>query len=341
MNLLIAILAVGLLIALHEAGHFALARGTGMKVLKYSIGFFFPLLSWQSRTSGTVYQLGALPLGGFVQIKGMNPFEDGAYEDPESYQNKSPWRRILVIVAGPLSNLFVAWLVFFFLYLIGQPERINEPLIGKVVPGDPAAEAGMQEGDRVIAVNGERLTTWTDLASRINAHPGDEVTLEVQRGTAHFAIEITPKNKGGVGLIGIGQATEKVILNPGAAVIAAGAKCATLVRGTLAAIGALVSGANQNMQAVGPVGIIRMAASTLESGVSEFLALVAYLSVMFFLFNLLPVPALDGGRLLFLALEVVSRRRINPKFDAVINTIGLILLLGLFLIITIKELFLV
>jgi regulator of sigma E protease len=341
MNFLIAIIAVGLLIALHEAGHFALARGTGMKVLRYSIGFFFPLLSWRSRKSGTVYQLGALPLGGFVQVKGMNPFEDGAFEDPESYQNKSLWRRILVIVAGPLSNLLVAWLMFFFLYMIGQPERINEPLIGKVVPGDPAAQAGMQEGDRVIAVNGERVTTWTNLASHINAHPGDEIALEVQRDTAHFTLKITPKNKGNVGLIGIGQATEKVFLKPGAAVIAAGAKCATLVHGTILAIGALVSGADQNVQAVGPVGIIRIAASTLESGVREFLALVAYLSVMFFLFNLLPVPALDGGRLLFLLLEAVSRRRINPKFDAVINTIGLVLLMGLFLLITIKELFLV
>ncbi len=340
MNIIIAIIAVGLLIALHEAGHFALARGTGMKVLKYSIGFFFPLLSWRSHKTGTVYQVGALPLGGFVQVKGMNPFEEDAFEDPESYQNKSSWRRILVIVAGPLFNLLIAWLVFFFLYLVGQPERINEPVIGTVVPDNPAAGAGMQEGDRVVAVNGEPVTTWTELASRINARPEEQIALEVQRDKGQFTLEVTPKNKGGVGLIGIGPATEEVVLPPGAAMLAAGTKCADLISGTLSAIGALISGTNSNMQAVGPVGIIRIAASTLESGVREFLALVAYLSVMFFLFNLLPVPALDGGRLLFLLLEVVFRRRINPKFDAVINTIGLFLLLGLFLIITIKELFL-
>ncbi len=339
MNFLIAILAVGLLIALHEAGHFALARSTGMKVLKYSIGFFVPLLSWRSAKSGTVYQVGTLPLGGFVQVKGMNPFEEGAFEDPDSYQNKTTWRRILVIVAGPLSNLFIAWLVFFVLFMIGQPEPVAEPLIGRVVEDNPAALAGIQAGDRVLAINGEQVTTWLDLATRINAHPGDEVTLQIKRGAANLSLAVTPKSRDGIGLIGIGQATKNVTLEPGAAFIAAGAKCAVLVSGTVSAIGALFGGGGQNMQAVGPVGIIRMAAATLESGVREFLALVAYLSVMFFLFNLLPVPALDGGRLLFLLFEAVSRRRVNPKFDVVVNTIGLILLLGLFLLITVKELF--
>jgi regulator of sigma E protease len=339
MNLLIAIFAVGLLIALHEAGHFALARSTGMKVLKYSIGFFVPLLSWRSAKSGTVYQVGALPLGGFVQVKGMNPFEEGAFEDPESYQNKTTWRRILVIVAGPLANLLIAWLLFFCLYMVGQPEHINEPLIGRVVEDNPAAMAGIQAGDRILAINGEQVTTWTDLAKQINAHPGDEVTLLIARGPANFSLTVTPKDRDGIGLIGIGQATKNITLEPGAAFVAAGAKCAALVSGTVNAIGSLLGGGGQNMQAVGPVGIIRMAAATLESGVREFLALVAYLSVMFFLFNLLPVPALDGGRLLFLLYEAVSRRRVNPKFDVVINTIGLIVLLGLFLVITVKELF--
>ena len=340
MNLLIAILTIGLLIALHEAGHFALARGTGMRVLKYSIGFARPLLSWRSPKSGTVYQLGALPLGGFVQVKGMNPFEEDAFEDPESYQNRTVWQRILVIVAGPLCNLLVAWLVFFVLYMVGQPEPVDEPLIGRVVQNGPAAQAGIRDGDRIVAVDGEAIATWRGLASRINARPGEEISLRIQREGSTVTVPVVPRDKDGVGLIGIGQSTREVTLKPTAAFLAAGSKCALLIRDTLWALGGMVSGTNQNVQAVGPVGIVRIAAASLDSGARPFFALVGYLSVMLFLFNLLPVPALDGGRLIFLLAEVVSRRRVNPKFDAVVNTAGLVLLLGFFLIITAKELIL-
>jgi membrane-associated protease RseP (regulator of RpoE activity) len=247
MNSLIAILAIGLLIALHEAGHLVAARAAKMRVMRYSIGFFHPLFSWVSVRSGTLYQLGILPLGGFVQIKGMNPYEKDAFEDPESYQNRSVWRRLSVALAGPFTNLLVAWIVLTVLY--------------------------------------------------------------------------------------------SASVDPLTALIGAGQRCFEITAGTFVALAGTVTGTAENVQALGPVGIIKMAATTLETGPRPFFALFAYLSLMLAIFNMLPIPALDGGRALFLLVEAVTGRRVNAKVDLVVSTIGFVLLLGVLISMTVKELF--
>ncbi|MCP4605507.1 MAG: site-2 protease family protein [Proteobacteria bacterium] len=339
MSLLISILAVGLLIALHEGGHFFAARQVGMTVIKYSIGFFRSALSWTSKKTGTIYQIGILPFGGFVQIKGMNPFEEGAFEDHASYQMKSVWRRGLVIVAGPLANLLTAWVLLFGLYMAGHPEYVDEPRVGFTVPGGPAEKTGIRADDLVLTFNEEPLKTWVDLASRLHAHPDQEVTLEIRRGDENLEVKVVPKNKNGIGLIGIGQATQTVSLPLHIAAAAAVVKCAQIVDGIISAIGSILGGSGGAVQTVGPVGIVKMAATTLDVGVRQFLALVAYLSIMLALFNLLPLPALDGGRTVFLLYELVTRRRVSPKVDAMVSTVGFLLLVGLLLLMTVKEVF--
>ncbi len=340
MSIFISILAVGLLIALHEAGHFLAARRVGMTVLKYSIGFFNSLVSWKSEKSGTVYQIGMVPLGGFVQIKGMNPFEEGAYDDASSYQTKSTFSRAKVLLAGPFANLGIAWIILFFLYMGGHPEYVDEPRVGSTVPGAPAEKAGIKPGDHVVTLNGEVLNTWGDLASRLHKHPDNEVTLEIQRNDDPIQVKVTPENKNGIGLIGIRQPEKMVYLAPHTAALAAAIRCAQVIGGTFSSLASLVGGDAKNVQPVGPVGIVKMAASSLNTGISEFFALVAYLSIMLFIFNLLPFPGLDGGRGVFLLYESVSRRRVSPKVDAVVNAIGFVLLVGLLVLITFKEIFL-
>lgn len=340
MSFIISILAVGLLIALHEAGHFVAARRVGMRVLRYSVGFFHALISWTSKKTGIVYQVGVLPFGGFVQIKGMNPFEEGAYEDPESYQLKAPWRRAAVLLAGPTANLLVAWFLLFLLYLVGHPQYVDEPRVGMVVPDGPADKAGIKVGDRVRTLEGKELATWTDLASGLHNHPGQPVKLEIERNSEQLEIAVTPENKNGVGLIGIGQPQEKVTAPPHIAALQAALKCFEIVSGTIAALGNAISGSGSQVQTVGPVGIVKMAASTLNVGLGAFLALVAYLSLMLFMFNLLPLPALDGGRGILLLYEWISRRRVSPKVDAIVNSIGFLLLIGLLVAMTFKEVFL-
>ena len=126
MSWIVIIIALGILIALHELGHYGLARLLGMKVMKYSIGFFKPIFSWTSAKSDITYQIGAIPLGGFVQIKGMNPFEEGAFEAPDSYQMQSTWKRGLVIIAGPVANLLIAWVILFTLVAgVGFPNELT------------------------------------------------------------------------------------------------------------------------------------------------------------------------------------------------------------------------
>lgn len=340
MSIFIAILSLGLLVALHEMGHFFAARLSGMKILRFSVGFFHPIASWTSKKTGTIYQLGAVPLGGFVQIKGMNPFEEGAYEDPASYQTKSAWRRASVLFAGPLANLVVAWAVLFGLYMAGNPEPVNESRVGYTVPGEPAAQAGILSGDQVLSLNGKPLATWQDLATALHAHPDKEVTLDIQRGEERILFKVTPANKNGIGLIGIGQATRMVYLPPHIAMVAAGIKCYQVIAINVSALASLASGAASDVQPVGPVGIVKMAATTLDSGFRQFLALVAFLSIMLFAFNLLPIPALDGGRAVFLLIEVLTGRAISPRIDVTVNAIGFLLLIGLLAFMSVKELFL-
>lgn len=339
MNLMISIFAIGILIALHELGHFVAARRVGMRVLRYSVGLMHSILSWTSKKTGIIYQVGVLPLGGFVQIKGMNPFEEGAFSDDDSYQTKSPWRRGVVLLAGPLANLLVAWGLLFALYMGGNPEPVDKPRVGDVVPGMPASKAGLKTGDDVASLNGKPLKNWTDLQQGLNGSPGKEVTLEIVRGGQKSVVKVTPEDRNGTGLIGIRPFTEIVRLPVHIAALAAGVKCGQIVVDTLGALGKAITGSGGDVQAVGPVGIAKMAASALDSGLREFLALVSYLSVMLFMFNMLPLPALDGGRGAFLLYEVISRKRVSPKADAIINSIGFFLLVGLLVVMTVKELF--
>lgn len=334
---IVAVFALGVLIALHEAGHFFVARRMGMKVLKYSIGFGTAIAKWTSRKTGIDYQIGVLPLGGFVQIKGMNPFEDGAYEEHDSYMVKPAWRRGLVILAGPLSNLLIAWLMLFTLFLVGNPENVNEARIGFTVPGGPAQEAGLEAEDRVLSIDGKRIETWDELAGAMHENPGNRLTLEVQRGKERMFVQVTPKEQDGVGLIGIGPPTERISLPAHRAAVASAVRCYELTAGTLKGLYGAITGTAKGVQTVGPVGIVEMASSALQRGLTVFLALMAYLSLMLFLFNLLPLPALDGGRAAFLLYEMVTRRRVSPKVDAAVNTVGFVLLIGLLILMSVKD----
>jgi regulator of sigma E protease len=338
MSLVIAIFGIGILIALHELGHLFAARAMGMKVVRYSVGFFWPLVKWTSKRTGITWQIGAVPLGGFVQIKGMNPFEDRAFEDADSYQVKSAWRRALVILAGPATNFLLAFLIFFGLFLVGSPEPLDVSRIGNVLPDRPAAAAGLRNGDRVVTFDGEAIATWEELVSRLHASPEKPVVLSIERDGERFEVRLTPESRDGVGLIGIEQPTRRTdALGPGTAAWAALVKCGLITGGSLAALASLVTGSAGNVQTVGPVGIVKMARTAIEIGVDRFLDLMGMLSLMLFLFNLLPLPALDGGRGLMILWEGISRRRVAPKVDALVNTIGFFLLIGLILVISVKE----
>ncbi len=339
MNWIIVIFCLGVLIALHEGGHYLLARMVGMKVLRYSIGFFKPVFSHTSARTGISYQIGSVPLGGFVEVKGMNPFEEGALEDPDSYQMKPVWQRALVIVAGPLANLLLAWFILFAVVAFaGLPTEVNEAGIGQVEKGGPADRAGLRKGDRVVSLNGTPLRTFDALAALLHENPDRRVQLLISRDGRRLPVEVTPQNVDGIGLIGIYPPTELVSLPPLQAAVFATDRCIGVLGDTLSALGGMIAGTQKDVKPVGPPGIVKMGKTHLDSGPIDFLAFMAYISLMLFLFNLLPIPALDGGRTVFLLYEVVSGRRVNRKVDAVVNYVFFFLLMGLIAVISIKEL---
>ncbi len=338
MSIIISILALGVLIALHEWGHFSAARLTGMRVLRFSVGFFKSIWSYTSKKTGTVFQIGILPLGGFVQIKGMNPFEEEANTHPESFQNKAIWRRGLVLIAGPVVNLITAFFMLFVLYASsGTPRFLDKAGVGMVVSGSPADKAGLQEGDDILAVNDTTVKKWEDLTAILRAHPDKKVRLEIRRDGSPMMVFVTPMNEDGIGKIGIGQPQEYLSMPLHYAALAAGIKCKEVLWGSLSSIAGLFSKEPSDVKAIGPPGIIKMAASTLDSGIRDFVALLAYLSLMLFLFNMLPFPALDGGRGVFLLYEAISRRKVSPKVDAVVNTAGFVILMSLLLFMSVRD----
>ncbi|MBN2344636.1 MAG: site-2 protease family protein [Deltaproteobacteria bacterium] len=340
MSWIIVIISLGILVVIHELGHYWLARLLGMKVMKYSVGFFKPIFTWTSKKTDITYQLGSIPLGGYVQVKGMNPFEEGAFEDPDSYQMKAPWKRGLVIVAGPIANLLTAWLILFSVVgLVGLPNSVDKAGVGQVIPETPAQKANLQENDRILQINGTPVATFEDVVSHIGKNPGTKVMLLVEREGRRFPVAIVPEDVDGVGKIGIYPPTETVRLPTGEAAVFAVNKCISVLSDTLGGLWGLITRTAKDVKPVGPPGIVKMAKTQYDSGATSFLAFMSYISLMLFLFNLLPIPALDGGRTVFLLYEVITRNRVNKKVDAAVNTVFFFLLMALIAIISIKEIF--
>src|SRR3954469_7897065 len=181
---LIAILGLAVLMVVHEGGHYLAARRFGMKVTKFSIGFGPTLWKHRPKNSPTTFQIAIIPSLAYVQIAGMNPYEDNDPKDPESYANASLWARIVTISAGPLANYFFASVLIFFAFLLGGNPVVDEASMRvRVSPGGPAATAGISDGDKILNVNGEAVRNWDELKKQIGAHPGEKIDIEIERST--------------------------------------------------------------------------------------------------------------------------------------------------------------
>ncbi len=330
----VTVLAFALLIVVHELGHFLAARGCRMRVERFSLGFG-PTL-WSRRRGETEWAVSALPLGGYVRIAGMAPGEAIDPADRAAYVNQPAWHRFLVILAGPALN-YAAALVLAAGLLLGAafPEADPGPVLGEVVAGGPAQAAGLRPGDRVAAVEGRPIGSWRQLVAEVMARPGRPMALEIRRGGEALRISATPRDDGGRGRLGVGQASR---LAGEAALPAAVARAfrATNERAAdvLTGLGEVVTG-RQRAELRGPVGIAQEMARSARAGVPRFLAMVWFISIVLALFNLLPIPALDGGRLVFLIYEIVTRRRVNQRVETVVHFAGFVALFGLLLAVTV------
>lgn len=332
-----AVVVLGMLIFVHELGHFIFAKLFGVGVEKFSLGFGPKIIG---KTYGeTEYLLSAFPLGGYVKMVGESPdAELGEFDPSRSFMGKHPLKRIVIVAAGPVFNLLFAALLFIVIYMIGIPAATTR--IGEVMAGKPAALAGILAQDLVRSVNGKQVSRWDEFSSIIAESKGVPLEIVVERGGALRTFTIRPETREGKNLFG-----EKIIY-PIIGVVAA----AEMVKDQYGPIDAVVKGCQQTWKLIGltllsivkmiervvpldsvggPIMIAKMAGEQAAAGGVNFLAFMALLSINLGILNLLPIPILDGGHLFFYCWELLFRKPVTIKAREMAQQIGLALLIGL------------
>jgi regulator of sigma E protease len=356
----IGALGLALLMVIHEGGHFFAARAYGMRVTKFSIGFgptFFKVVPaegyyWFITAGGrvrlrmwgynrekpaphTVYQVAMIPFLAYVQIAGMNPLDEIEPDDKGSYANASLMGRIVAIFSGPLAN-YVFASVFFFLSIYFGGKAIPTTEVN-VIDGSPAAvEAKLESGDKIVEIDGVAVSEWDKMAEIIAKHPGQTLALVVERAGERVATSVTPEDKGGRGLIGVKTRAKMVPVSASEAAVFAVETPPRVVTDLVVSLGQLVRGRVEG-ELSGPVGIVKQAAEVARSGWLELFSFLGVMSAYLGAFNLIPFPALDGGRLMFLGYEAMTRRRPNARIEAHVHAIGLMMMLGLMVYVTIND----
>ncbi|MGI6655882.1 MAG: RIP metalloprotease RseP [Desulfobulbus sp.] len=332
------ILVLGILIFVHELGHFLLAKACGVKVLKFSLGFGQTLVS---RTWGeTEYVISALPLGGYVKMYGEVQGEEVSPEDQHrSFAAKTVWQRFAIVLAGPLFNLLFAVFLFFGMFaLAGLPEPVESTRIGGISVGSGAEQAGLQVGDEVRAINGKTITGWRQLSEIIRDSGGREVVLDVDRQGERLVVRATPtvqQDKNLFGevtgeryMLGIVRSDEihYVDVSLGEAASAAFRQTWNLSYLTVMGIVKMIQRVIPASELGGPIRIAEIAGEQLKAGWTYLLYFMGLLSVNLGILNLLPIPVLDGGHLVFLSLEAVRRKPLQERTMEVGQRVGIAIL---------------
>jgi len=337
-----AVFVFGLLIIFHEFGHFIFAKAAGIKVHEFSIGFGPKIFSLPR--GETAYNLRIFPLGGFVRMAGMDP-EEKVEDETRSFNHKPVLHRMLVIAAGSLMNFVLAILILAVIFMAqGVPALTPEGLprlttvVERVLPESPAEKAGVLPRDQIVAVNGAEVTSWEQMTEAISARTGQKIILTVRRAGQLEEISLVPQaDEQGKGKIGVYPAPELQRLNLFSA-LATGAQYTVRVTALIVNfLGQMIAG-RAPADVGGPVRIVWEIDRAAEFGFFSLLQLAAFLSVNLGLFNLLPIPALDGSRLVFLLVEFFRGRPVDPAKENFIHLVGFGLLILLVVIITYNDL---
>lgn len=323
-TLLSFLIVFNVIVFVHEFGHYWTARRVGIRVHEFALGMGPKVFS--TERGGTSFSLRAFPIGGFVKMEG----EDEESEEEGSFSSKTPAQRFLVIVAGATMNLLLAFLIFLILNLsIGIPSLTLE----EVMPGAPAAQAGMLAGDTLTAINGQSVSTWEEVLVAIGESEG-EMRITVERQGAAHTFTMMPEESEGRQVIGIVRGTSH---NPIAAIGYTFSQLAFLLGAMLSFFRDVFTGRGQLEGVVGPVGLFNVVGESARSGLVSLASLTGYISLNLAVVNLLPIPALDGGRLLFILLEMVRGKPIPPEREGMVHMVGLLLLLLLIVFITYQD----
>ncbi|HDQ44588.1 MAG TPA: RIP metalloprotease RseP [bacterium] len=348
-TILATIFVLGILIFIHESGHFLAAKLFGIRVDRFSMGY--PPRLFGKKVGETDYCISAIPFGGYVKIAGMvdESMDTGqlsAEPSPWEFRSK-PWiSRFSVILAGPVMNLLLAYCIFVggvFIYGIGEYSR--EPVIGQVAEAGPARDAGILPGDRIVSIDDVAVGTWEEMAQIVHASPRKPLSILIRRADSLITHIIVPKSETipsrdgerEVGLIGI--APELLVRN--ASLVEGfrqgGDNFMYLTRLIVDVVGRLVTGKESVRSLAGPVAIARMAGESARSGFGTLFSFMAMLSLNLGILNLLPIPVLDGGHLLILGVEGVARRDLPLKAKLAIQQVFMFLLIGLMVFVVYND----
>lgn len=346
-NIIALIIVLGVLVFFHEFGHFIVARLFGVGVEIFSLGFGPRLFG--KKIGMTDYRVSAIPLGGFVKMVGDEPGKDIEPELlPYSFNHKSVYKRMLVVIAGPLFNVVLAVLIFWGLYtLYGVYEY--DALIGGVEENTPAQRAGLMAQDRILSVDGHAIKTWTDMSLLIKEGGGKEVELRIKRGDEILTFRITPekattKNFFGEDveryLIGVAAAGETINTELGffAAFNQSLVQTWEVARITVLSVVKMVEGKISKKELGGPIMIAKMAGDQARAGVINLISFIAIISINLAILNILPIPVLDGGHIMFFIIEAVKGSPVSDNARETAQQLGMLILLLLMIFVFYNDL---
>ncbi|HQT59805.1 MAG TPA: RIP metalloprotease RseP [Acidiphilium sp.] len=333
------IVVLGVLVTVHELGHYLVARWRGVTVEVFSLGFGPTLVSRIDR-HGTIWKLSAIPLGGYVRMRGWAEFgaESGASVDPGSFGAKPLAARAAVVAAGPVANFLLAIVLFSAIFATsGVPTVL--PVVSKVLAGSPAQAAGLVKGDRIVSMNGAPISTFDQLSAVVAAHPGGRIALSYERGgqTRSLDLSLGSVTAGGrqIGRLGIEGADVRMRrLSPPRALLRGVAVTWQASMTTLHGLWQLVDHQKGLNQLGGPVRIAQISGQAVAHGLTDLLSFMALLSVNLGLINLVPIPVLDGGHLLFYAAEAAAGRALPRRVQEIALQFGAALLVCLIVFVT-------
>ncbi len=328
LTIIAAILIFCVLIFVHELGHFIAAKACGVGVIEFSLGMGPRIIHFKGKE--TEYSLRILPIGGFCKMLG----EDEENPDPKALNNKKAWQRGIVFGAGAFMNLVTAVVIMIALVMAtGFPSDAN--VIGGLQKGMPAAVSGFKEGDKIVKIDGKQVDTWNEVTSTIAASENRELSIVVNRDGNEINLTCdVEKDKNGDSKIGIIPVMEKdYTKSVGKGFVATW----NLGKNMIAVLGKLVTGEVSPRNLTGPVGIVVMVGDSVKTGISNIAFLTALISLNLAIFNLLPFPALDGGRILFLIIRSITKKEIPDSVEGKIHMVGLLLLFGLMIVVTIQD----
>lgn len=392
LTILIFVVVLGVLVFVHELGHFLVARMNGIKADEFGFGFPPRMVGvykdettkkWriligekeielprfllqilgglvqspgpsernEGKISNTIYSLNWIPLGGFVKIKGE---DRGSVQDPDSFASRSAWTRIKVLGAGVAMNFLLAWVLFSIVLMLGFPEQVDpnhraqyektDVQILQVQPKTPADEIGLKAGDILLTLDAKPVTSLQFVSDYIREHRGQSIAVSVNRGGDQLTLTGTPRltTPEGEGALGITFSETAIVSYPWYQAIQLGfqqtyLKTAEILGALGGMIAGLFTGVKTEMDIAGPIGIVSLTKQMSDLGLTYLLYFAAILSINLGIINILPIPALDGGRILFVLIEKIKGSPVSTNIEGYIHQIGFILLILLMLLVTLKD----